>query len=59
MPVWRRGIGPEVFPEMIGAQDAELSDGIGVGWQPGGARTFESGMQDMLVARFDEAGTDG
>ena len=44
---------------MVGTQDAKLGDGIGMNWQPGGAWAFESGVEDVLVTRFDEAGADG
>ena len=44
---------------VVGAQDAELGEGVGVGGQPGGAGTFEPGVQDVLVAAFDETAADG
>ena len=54
-----RRSGPEVVPELVGAEDTELGDGVSMCGQPSGARAFESGVEDVLVARFDEAGTDG
>ncbi len=44
---------------MVGAQDAELGDGVGVGGQPGRARSFEPGVENVLVAAFDEPAADG
>ena len=41
---------PKIFPVVIGADDTELSDGVGALGQPGAAGLFESGVQDMLVA---------
>ena len=44
---------------MVGAQDAELGERIGMGGKPGGACSFEPGVEDVFVAAFDEAAADG
>ena len=48
---------PVIVPEAIGAGGAELAHGVGVG--PPVAGFFESGLEDMAVAAFDQAGADG
>ena len=44
---------------MVGAQDAELGEGVGVVGQPGAAGLFEPRVQDVLMAGLDEAAADG
>lgn len=43
----------------VGAQDAELGEGVSVDGQPSGAGAFEPGVEPMLVAAFDEPAADG
>ena len=50
---------PEGVPPLVDAQDTELGQRVGVGGQPDGARSFEPGMPDTLVAAFDEPAADG
>ncbi len=47
------------MPLAIGAEGAELAEGVGVGLGPPGAGFFEPGLQDVFMATFDQAGTDG
>ena len=44
---------------MIGFEDAELGDGVGVVRQPGSPGFFEAGVQDVTMAAFYHAGADG
>ncbi|MBA4148361.1 MAG: hypothetical protein H0X66_09625 [Verrucomicrobia bacterium] len=45
--------------EEIGSEDAEVSDLICVGLQPGCSCLFEAGVKDMAMSGFDHPGTDG
>ena len=49
---------PERVPLIVGAENAQLSDLIGVGRQPGSTRFFEPGVEDMTMAGFDESRAD-
>ena len=46
---------PEVFPEIIGADDAKLGEVVGVFLKPGSAGALEPGLKNMPVAGFDKA----
>ncbi|PTX94744.1 hypothetical protein DB346_22285 [Verrucomicrobia bacterium LW23] len=50
---------PELFPGEIGCEDAKLGDVVCVVGEPGGAGDFESGVEEVFVSAFDEAGSDG
>jgi len=50
---------PELSPALIGAKDPQVSDGIGVLWEPGCSGLFKAGLQNMAMAGFDESGADG
>ena len=54
----RRQSQPEVVPELVGTENPKLGDGVSIGWQSSGARVFKSGVENVLVAGFDEPGTD-
>ena len=51
--------GPVFFPKAIGAEGAELAEGVGVGLGPPGPGCFEPSLQDVAVATFDQTGTHG
>ncbi len=50
---------PVVFPLEVGAQSAELTEGVSVNFGPPGAGLFEASLEDVSVAAFDQAGADG
>ena len=49
---------PQGEPLVIGSEDTQVGDLVGVVGQPGGARLFESGLEDMAVAAFDHPRAD-
>ena len=55
----RVGLIPEMAPEAVGAEDAELGHGVGIFREPCGAGLFEPGLEHMAVAAFDHPGADG
>ena len=50
--------GPVVFPLVVGADGAELAEGMSVFFGPPRPRLLEAGLEDMAVAAFDQAGAD-
>jgi hypothetical protein len=50
---------PIVIPAEIGAESAELAEGVSVGGGPPSAGFFEAGLEVVAVAAFDETRADG
>jgi hypothetical protein len=47
------GLIPEGEPLVVGAQDAQVGDLVGVFGQPGGAGLLEPGLEHMAMAALD------
>ena len=52
-------LGPIIFPAAIGAESAELAEGVSVGFSPPSANFLDAGLEDVAVAAFDHTGADG
>ena len=49
----RSVFGSAGVPEVVGASDAEVEHGLGVGFLPPSARQFEALLDDVAMAAFD------